>query len=246
MSIRLYHSILTEAEQQWFGTPEAIKALTNHAHFVTGGPYNRVWRWESPTKQSYYIKIYHARGHHLRNYCAKSRARGEWENLLYFQKNNLNTSELLVYGESSLLNKAYEGGFLVQREVTNTQDLRQLAAENPRWQKDKVWRRKVLLNAANALRKLHESRFVHRDFKWRNILVKLDDSMAVYLIDCPLGRRRLSPLYHLGWWRDLRSFDKTARRFLSRTERLRLYLSYRQKTSLASEDKKLIAKLVES
>ncbi len=246
MSIRLHHSILTQAEQQWFGTPEAIQSLISEAHFITGGPYNRIWRWESPAGQCYYIKIYHARGHHLRNYCVKSRAKGEWESLLYFQRNNLNTSELLVYGESSLYHKAYEGGFLVQREVTETQDLRQLAEKNPRWQEDKPWRRKVLFNVADTLRKLHQTRFVHRDFKWRNILVKLDNSTAVYLIDCPLGRRRLSPFYHLGWWRDLRSFDKTARRFLSRTERLRVYLAYRQQTSLASQDKKLIAKLMEN
>ncbi|MBY0377668.1 MAG: hypothetical protein K2Q33_03795 [Gammaproteobacteria bacterium] len=245
MSIQLHfnRSTLSAQEQQWFNSPEAIQALTTKANWVTGGPYNRIWRWQSPEGSFYYIKIYHARGHHLRQYCAKSRARGEWENLLYFQKRNLLVPELLVYGESSLLHKNYEGGFLVQREVSNCWDLRFLAKEEPRWHADSLWRRQLLRNIAASLQRLHADRFVHRDFKWRNILIKRDDSLATYLIDCPLGRRHLSFLYNLGWWRDLRAFDKTARRFLSRTDRLRFYLAYRQQIKLKQKDKHMITKI---
>lgn len=245
MSIQLHFNnhALEPEERQWFNTPEAIQDISLKADLITGGPYNRVWRWQSPLGAYYYIKIYHERGHHLRRYCAKSRARGEWENLLYFQKRNLLIPELLIYGESSSLHKNYKGGFLVEREVRYSQDLRSIAKENTRWPVDFVWRRQILLKIADYLRRLHEDGFVHRDFKWRNILVKLEGPVSIYLIDCPLGRRHRGLLYSLGWWRDLRSFDKTARRFLSRTDRLRFYLSYTQREKLTQKDKRLIHKI---
>lgn len=244
MTVKLHfnHQALTVEERQWFNTPEAIQTLTAKAVLITGGPYNRIWRWQGPLGQNYYIKIYHRRGHHLRKYIARSRARGEWENLQYFKQKKIQVPELLVYGESRQC-QPYEGGFLVQREITSAKDLRRIAQEESRWHADTAWRRQLLLNTVYYLRQLHSDRFVHRDFKWRNIVVKLDDSMSVYLIDCPLGHRSLKPLYGLGWWRDLRAFDHHARRYLSQTDRLRLYLAYSQKERLTQRDKQVIAKI---
>ncbi len=233
---------LSKEERQCFATPAAIEALTSTAKIVSQGPYNRMWYLEMPSGQSYYIKIYHRRGRYLRKYCARSRARGEWENLHYFKQNNLPVPEVLVYGESSR-RKHYEGGFLVQREISASKDLSHIAKVESHWQVDAAKRLQVLLKLMVYLRQLHANRFIHKDFKWRNFVVQWDDPTEVYLIDCPIGQRYLGFQYRLGWWRDLRDFDKDARRYLSRSDRLRLYLAYKQRKSLTPKDKRVIAKI---
>lgn len=233
---------LSVEERRRFATPEAIEALTSTAKIVSEGPYNRMWYLEDPSGQNYYIKIYHRRGRYLRKYCSRSRARGEWENLQYFKQNNLPVPEVLVYGESSR-RKHYEGGFLVQREIGSSQDLSHIAKVESHWHTDFTKRLQVLLQLMAYLRQLHARRFIHKDFKWRNFVVKWDDPMGVYLIDCPVGQRYWGFQYELGWWRDLRDFDKDARRYLSRSDRLRLYLAYKQRKRLMQQDKRIIAKI---
>jgi hypothetical protein len=233
---------LSPEERQWFATSEAIEALTSTAKIVSEGPYNRMWYLEMPSGQNYYIKIYHRRGRYLRKYCARSRACGEWENLQYFKRNNLPVPEVLVYGESPR-RKQYEGGFLVQREIGASRDLSHIAKVEPHWHVDAAKRLQVLLKLMGYLRQLHANRFIHKDFKWRNFVVKWNNPMEVYLIDCPIGQRYLGFQYGLGWWRDLRDFDKDARRYLSRSNRLRLYLAYKQRKSLTQKDKRVIAKI---
>lgn len=233
---------LSLEERQWFATPAAIIALTSTAKIVSEGPYNRMWYLAMPSGQNYYIKIYHRRGRYLRKYCARSRARGEWENLQYFKQNNLPVPEVLVYGESRR-RKRYEGGFLVQREIAESSDLSHTAKVEPHRRREVTQRFQVLLKLIAYLRQLHADRFVHKDFKWRNFVVKWNDPMEVYLIDCPVGQRYLSFQYGLGWWRDLRDFDKDARRYLSRSDRLRLYLAYQQRKALTQKDKRVIAKI---
>ncbi len=242
--VQLYfeEAVLSKEERQCFATSEAIYALTAKATIVSEGPYNRMWYLAMPSGQNYYIKIYHKRGRYLRQYCARSRARGEWENLQYFKQKNLPIPELLVYGESSRRIQ-YGGGFLVQREISGSQDLAHIAREDPRWYLEPFRRLSVLLKLADYLRQLHAGRFIHKDFKWRNLLVKWDDAMRVYLIDCPIGQRHFGIQYATGWWRDLRDFDKNARRYLSRSDRLRLYLAYRQLKTLTQKDKKLLTKI---
>ncbi|MCD6045487.1 MAG: wapP [Gammaproteobacteria bacterium] len=233
---------LSKEERQRFATSAAIKASTSAAKLVSEGPYNRMWYLETSSGQNYYIKIYHRRGRYLRKYCARSRARGEWENLQYFKKNNLPIPEVLVYGESTR-RKQYEGGFLVQREISSSQNLSHIAQVEPQWHTDFSKRLEVLLKLVAYLRQLHAKRFIHKDFKWRNFMVKWDDPMEVYLIDCPVGQRHLSFQYGLGWWRDLRDFDEDARRYLSRSDRLRLYLAYKQRKMLTRKDKQVITKI---
>lgn len=233
---------ISQEERQRFASAEAIRALTSAAKIVSGGPYNRMWYLETPSGQNYYIKIYHRRGRYLRKYCARSRARGEWENLQYFKQNNLPVPEVLVYGESNR-RKHYEGGFLVQREIASSQDLSHIAKVEPYWHVNVSRRMQVLLKLITYLRQLHASRFIHKDFKWRNFVIQWNDPAEVYLIDCPVGQRYLNFQYGLGWWRDLRDFDKDARRYLSRSDRLRLYLAYQQRKRLTPQDKRMIAKI---
>ena len=233
---------VSQEERQRFASAEAIQALAATAKMVSEGPYNRMWYLETPSGQNYYIKIYHRRGRYLRKYCARSRARGEWENLQYFKQNNLPVPDVLVYGESNR-RKHYEGGFLVQREIGGSRDLSHIAKAEPNWHVDVPRRVQVLLKLITYLRQLHASRFIHKDFKWRNFVVQWNDPAEIYLIDCPVGQRYLSFQYGLGWWRDLRDFDKDARRYLSRSDRLRLYLAYQQRKRLTHQDKKVITKI---
>ncbi|MCG3181064.1 MAG: hypothetical protein BIFFINMI_03433 [Phycisphaerae bacterium] len=81
---------------------------------------------------------------------------------------------------------------------------------------------------------LHARRFVHRDLKFRNLLVCWPqgqrpgvDNLRIAWIDCPRGGRML-PGPWLEYWRvyDLYELDRYARRYLSRTQRLRFLRDY--------------------
>ncbi len=166
MTIQLHlNKDMTAEELRLFSTVDAIRQQTEKATRITQGPYNQVWRLQHSNGQNYYIKIYHKRGRYLRRYCARSRARGEWENLAYFKQQGILVPDVLVYGESSK-RKNYQGGFLIQREISNSQDLSHSGKSQAAWLQDPICRKQVLLQAANYLRQLHNKRFIHKDFKW--------------------------------------------------------------------------------
>ncbi len=233
---------ISELEKQQFSDVDAIKRWTCNAEKISEGPYNQLWRIEI-AEEEYYIKIYHRRGRYLRRYGARSRARGEWENAHYFEEQNILTPALLVYGESDR-RAHYEGGFLVQRAVPQSLDLLQLAQQYSVWQEDKHWRRGLMFKVMDYIKGLHEMRFIHKDFKWRNILVQYSVPSHVYLIDSPLGQRRFGLMFGLGQWRDLRDFDKGASLYLSKTDRLRAYLHYCGESRLTVRYKKLLKKIL--
>jgi tRNA A-37 threonylcarbamoyl transferase component Bud32 len=91
---------------------------------------------------------------------------------------------------------------------------------------------------------MHGDGFVHNDLKWRNILVDVKGNPAVYLIDCPLGRRMRAPFLVRGKIKDLACLDKIAKKQLSEMERLRFYLEYKGKAQLSLKDKKEIYRVL--
>ncbi|HXG47958.1 MAG TPA: lipopolysaccharide kinase InaA family protein [Methylomirabilota bacterium] len=87
-------------------------------------------------------------------------------------------------------------------------------------------RRELIERLADYTRRMHERRFVHHDYFWRNILLSGGQLDHFSLIDAHKG--------HV-WWpgqgefiraRDLAALDAPAPRFFRRAERLRFFLRY--------------------
>jgi tRNA A-37 threonylcarbamoyl transferase component Bud32 len=91
---------------------------------------------------------------------------------------------------------------------------------------------------AGVVRRLHEQGFVHGDLYWRNILLSGGATEHFYLIDAHRGRRWRNE--RRGRALDLAALDGPAPWFFRRTERLRFFLAYRQRSRLTSQDKALV------
>lgn len=191
---------------------------------------------------SYYVKTYASRGRWLKRFLGRSRVRAEWENQALFHDLEIPAAEVVAYGETSP-GTDYQG-VVITREVRGTSDLDALYRAKSSWLFDIGWRRAVIGRLAEATRKLHRYGFVHNDLKWRNILVETTDDPGVYLIDCPLGRKTFGPLLSRGRVKDLACLDKHGKVQLSRSDRLRFYLSYRGHERLDAVDKEEIRRVL--
>jgi len=194
-------------------------------------------------ESNYYIKKYHRGGRHFRRRLGRSRVRAEWENSFYFNKIGVPTARLVAYGERR---KPFGDriGALVIEELENVQDMAMvLKTGHPKLQ-DKSWLRAVILKIARYTGMLHKEGFVHGDLKLRNVLVNFSNEPEVYIIDCPDGSVKGGFFFHRGVVKDLACLDRTAKEFLSRSERLRFYKDYQGKTRLDLNDKRMIRRVL--
>ncbi len=208
---------------------------------VSKGPVNEVVH-TSVRGVGYYVKRYRSGGKWLRRWLGSSRARAEWQNLRLFHELGIPTPPLIAFGEQRGLH-GERRGVLVLREQADTVDLATLARSGCPELKSRSWVQRVGRQVADAVRKLHSNNFCHNDLKWRNILVTRDAAPAVYFIDCPGGRFWPSVLVKRRIIKDLACLDKLAKQHLSRTQRLRFYLSYANKAALDKRDKKIIRRV---
>ena len=232
----------------WFVKEEVRDLFPNHAaaigapgEEINGNWMSRLVRYGDGDNY-YYIKTYKSRGRGLRRYIGRSRIRAEWENLQAFVAMGIPTADLVAYGES-VTNGSY-CGTLITREVRGTSDLAALVDNGHLVLGDRQWRSRVIDRLSEIVRKMHGNNFVHSDLKWRNILVEVTDDPAVYLIDCPLGRRMPRPFLARGRIKDLACLDKVAKKQLSKMERLRFYLAYKGKSRVDVVDKKEIYRVL--
>lgn len=187
---------------------------------------------------NFYIKHYFTKGKRLRKFFGRPRFKAEWENLAFCKKLNILVPNVVAYGvkKNPFSLKAREG-FIITEEVPNATDLVNLVNEYPHLLKNLAWRRRVMIIIAGYVRSMHAVNFIHYDLQWRNILVTRSfDCPQVYLFDIPSGRKRRYSFKN-GVIRDFYNLYKTAHKFLSRTECLRFYLLYKNKTALNHEDK---------
>jgi hypothetical protein len=194
-------------------------------------------------EQCYYVKTYTAGGKNLRRYIGRSRIRADWENLLFFKDLEIPVPEIVACGQE-LSFGIFKRGALITKEVPGSTDLATLAANGSERLKNKEWMERVGFLYSEYTRRLHANRFIHVDLKWRNILVTKGDKPEVYFIDCPSGKKVISPFFTHGKIKDLACLDKIARYHLSPTTRLRFYQKYIGRNNLSREDKKLIKKIV--
>ena len=191
--------------------------------------------------RGYYVKRYAGLGKKpLRRWFATPRVQLEWENLEHFADWGIPTARLVGYGLQSQGGR-FQRGALITAEIPDTTDLGWLARNGDPRLKSRRWLDGVSRQLAEIARRMHSRRFVHGDFKWRNLLV--DKSDILHLIDCPSGGFWWPPFLEYRIVKDLACLDKLAKLHLSRTRRLRFYLDYVQKKTLAADDKQRLRKI---
>lgn len=206
----------------------------------------------------YYIKRYRAPGRGRRRLFWRSRVRSEWNNLGWLEARGIPTVERVAFGETRsrsrevlcLRNKPDYVGVIVVRERTKTRDLYAVSEQRLELFGNFHWRRQVIRRLGVLIHDMHSKGFIHRDLKWRNILVELTDDPKLFLIDCPLGWRPgglplPGKILQTGVTKDLSTLDKIGQQRLSRTDRLRFYLASQGKNRLGTRDRKLISRLLD-
>ncbi|MBZ5757417.1 heptose kinase [Pseudomonas sp. S5(2021)] len=189
----------------------------------------------------YYVKRYWGAGKGLRRYLGRPRVKAEWQNLRHFERWGIPVAPLAAWGLERRAGRFVRGA-LITLEVPNTQDLAALALQADPRLADRGWLDRVSRQVAEATRTLHAHRFAHNDLKWRNLLV--NDAGDLYLIDCPSGDFWWGPFLRRRIVKDLACLDKVAKYQLSRTQRLRFYLQYRQRPRLIPSDRGFIAQVL--
>jgi tRNA A-37 threonylcarbamoyl transferase component Bud32 len=244
----------SELEKQTFGSMDAslgVPGETLNSNLMSS------LRKAKVGDRVYYLKIYHSRGKWLRRYLGRSRVQSEWQNLRLFEQLAVPTARVVGYGERG------QQGLLITEELPGTIDLAALARKPACFAQLDV--AAVIDQLSGYVRTLHRHGFVHNDLKWRNILVAhgdrnrfqdnaspevmpnksaVDNELDVYIIDCPQGRRLLGPMLTRGIVKDLACLDKVAKYRLSRTQRLRFYLKYRELDRLYAREKREIVRIL--
>ena len=189
----------------------------------------------------YYVKRYTAAGRGLRRWLGRPRVEAEWLNLQRFQRWGVATAPLVAWGQQRRAG-LFVRGALVTRELPGTEDLARLALRGDPRLDDPAWIARLSPRLAHATRKLHANGFAHNDLKWRNLLVNAEG--AVFLIDCPAGAHWRGPFLQYRIVKDLACLDKVARLHLTRTQRLRFYLQYRDVRRLEARDKRQLRRVL--
>lgn len=221
-----------------FGSLEAVFALKGER--LTKDPLSEVIRIERDGVR-YYVKRYCGAGKGLRRYLGRPRVKAEWQNLKLFAKWGIPTAPIVAYGLERSAG-AFVRGALVTRELENTLNLAEIAEYEDQRLADRGWVLHVSQQVAQGTRTLHEHHFTHNDLKWRNLLV--NDKAELFFIDCPTGSFWWGPLLRYRIIKDLACLDKVAKRVLSRTQRLRFYLQYRDRRRLSEGDKRRVLQIL--
>lgn len=188
---------------------------------------------------AYYVKRYYAGGKGLRRWLGRSRLQAEVDNLGFFRRLGLCTPEIANFSLQKRFG-LFKRGVLITKAVNDVTDLKTLKRQQPLCFQQTDWRLAILFKLAEITRQLHAQGFIHTDLKWRNLLVSPGDKQKIVMIDCPSGQKRRGHWVKRGIIKDLMSLDKEANGFLSKTDRLRFYLHYQNKSKLDATDKRLI------
>ena len=154
------------------------------------------------------------------------------------------TAEIIAYGYERNPLFFFKRGVLITKEIPDTIDLVKLAEIRDSRLNNPAWVNAVSKQLAEISRTMHDRRFAHEDFKWRNILVTKSELPEVFLIDCPCGKFWRDPLLNRRKIKDIACLDKVAKKVLSRTQRLRFFLDYRNICRLDRKNKKMLRRIL--
>lgn len=229
---------ITAGAAQAFASLETVFALEGEP--IARDPLSEVIRVEYDGLR-YYVKRYWAAGKGLRRYLGRPRVKAEWQNLKHFERWGIPVAPLVAWGLERRAG-AFARGALITLEVPDTSDMAALAKSDDPRLADRGWVERISRQVATATRTLHDHRFAHNDLKWRNLLV--NDAGELFLIDCPSGDFWWGPFLRRRIVKDLACLDKVAKYRLSRTQRLRFYLQYQQRSRLVRGDRAVIEQVL--
>jgi tRNA A-37 threonylcarbamoyl transferase component Bud32 len=179
-------------------------------------------------------------------FFGQSKVRREFNNLARLRQWGLDAPPPVAYGKERRAGWLLRS-FLLSESVPNSRPLDLFIRDDlpslpsPEQQQR---RRELILSLASYTRRLHDHRFVHHDYFWRNIILNGNSLDHFHLIDAHKGRC---------WWsweadrcraKDLATLDAPAPQFFRRTDRLRFFLAYRRHRRLTLADKRLIRRIL--
>ncbi len=177
--------------------------------------------------------------------CGK--ARREFENLARLRVWGLDAPEPIAYGEERRA-RFLVRSFLISAGIPEPMPLdlyirdRLTLETGPSGSK----RRRELIDAlADATKRLHEHRFVHYDYFWRNIILSAASLDRFFLIDAHKGRIWQSFHEQQARATDLAALDAPAAAYFRRAERLRFFLRYCGRSRLDEASRKLLRMILE-
>ena len=217
------------------GIDDFLEKCRGNGSLISSSSISQVWKI-GVGADNYYCKFYFRARKSIMAPFLKSRR--EWENLQLFKTLEIPVPPTIAFIEERSL-FGYHCGCLITREIKNCTDLSTLFKKGYPLLKDRHWLSQVINKIATYLKRVHGINFYHGDLKCRNILVSLEAQPEVYFIDSPQGKIKKGRQVD-----DLLTLDKRAMRELSRTQRLRFYLSYLNKKMLSTRDKKDIRRLL--
>lgn len=221
-----------------FGSLDAVFSLQGER--ITKDRVSEVIRIEINAIR-YYVKRYWDAGKGIRKVLGKPRIKNEWQNMQRFRKWGIPTAEVVASGLER--DKGFfVRGAMITKEIPNTIDLAQRVINHDPLLHDYHWVNNISLQLAKNTRKMHDHNFAHNDLKWRNLLV--DDKGKLFFIDCPTGAFWYGYMFSFRRIKDLACLDKVAKYQLTRTQRLRFYLQYRERPRLNAKDKQRIRLIV--
>jgi len=214
------------------------KAFEEFSDRVTLGNQSRVFRY-TLNGDIFYIKQY-LKSTGIAAWLGYTRCQVEVRNIRWFTSLGINCGHLVAHGTEKRFFRTRRG-VLVTANVENSKDLQQTFEQVPELYNSRSWRKIIIDQVADVTRKLHQKKFCHNDFQWRNILVTQNKNRPeISLIDCPFGRKYSWPLLNYRKIKDLGSLDEQARNHLSRSERLRFFKKYKNIDRLDENHKRMI------
>ena len=196
--------------------------------------------------KTYFVKRYF-RSNGLASWLGRSRFRLETKNQQWFNQIGIPAARVVAYGEYAFLLKTLKG-VLITEGVSDTRELSEVAKNAAAKFAEQHWREAIILQLAAIMSTLHQARFCHNDLHWRNILVQQShpsEAPKIFLIDCPSGKKLTWPLLNYRKLKDLANLDKLAPNYLSRTQRLRFFLLYRNSSKLTHADKQIVREVLQ-
>lgn len=170
------------------------------------------------------------------------KARREFQNLRRLRDWGLDAPAPVAFGEERRQG-AIRRTFLMSEAVPDAAPLHQVIA---RWLPtqppavQRTWRAELTTRLAGYTRRMHDHRFVHHDYFWRNIILSGSSLDHFPLIDSHKGKIWAPGQGRRSRAKDLATLDAAAPAFFRRTERLRFFLNYVEHKHLTRDDKSMI------
>ncbi len=138
-------------------------------NFIAG----RVYKISIDNK-NFYLKKFVLRKKLWVRFLSFSKVITEYNNLSLFHQLGIPAAKVVAYGQEAIA-WIVQRGLLITEELVDCHDLDEIADKHPKQLQNIKWLEQVSHQVADAARKMHQYQFAHSDFKWRNIMVNINN-----------------------------------------------------------------------